>query len=185
MSPSWENREDIWTSGTSKYCLGICAYLNLISAKPPNFKTLQPKKTGKCINHDFARGYLATVMRCLASYPTCILMGHKLFWFFWGFTGSREGMQQAPSLVFRTEKSCTVSHLFRFAVSTDWQGEPVILDCFRTASKVILKEEATDWLMPTVLLMAVSEFLTVRSPEVIGTIIATGNTWRRWNSHTP
>ena len=185
MSPSWENRGDIWTSGTSKYCLGICAYLNLISAKPPNFKTLQPKKTGKCINHDFALGYLATVMRCLASYPTCILMGHKLFWFFWGFAGSREGTQQAPSLVFRTEKNCTVSHLLCFAVSTDWQEEPVILDCFRIASKVVLKEEATDWLMPTVLLTVVSEFLIVRSPEVIGTIIATGNKWRRWNSHAP
>lgn len=60
-----------------------------------------------------------------------------------------------------------------------------MLDCFRIASEVILKEEATDWLMPTVLLTVVSEFLIVRSPEVIGTMIATGNMWRRWNSHAP
>lgn len=53
------------------------------------------------------------------------------------------------------------------------------MDCFRIASKVMLKEEATDWLMPIVLLTVVSEFLIVRSPEVIVTLMAIGNTWRR------
>ena len=52
------------------------------------------------------------------------------------------------------------------------------MDCFRMASKAILKEEATDWLIPAVLLKVVSEFLTVGSPEVIVTMMATGNTWR-------
>lgn len=53
------------------------------------------------------------------------------------------------------------------------------MDCFRIASEVMLKEEATDWFMPTALLTVVSEFLIVRSPEVIVTMMAISNTWRR------
>lgn len=76
-----------------------------------NFKIPQIKKPGKCINHDVAPGYFTTVMKCLASCTTCILMGHKLFCVLWGFDKSKANKQRAPSLVFRTEKNCSLSHL--------------------------------------------------------------------------
>lgn len=53
------------------------------------------------------------------------------------------------------------------------------MDNFRTGIKVILKGKATDWLMPTALVTVVSELLIVRSPEVIVTMMAIGNTRRR------
>lgn len=40
-----------------------------------------------------------------------------------------------------------------------------VLDGFRTASEVMVKEEAPDELMPVALMTAVSELLTVRLPE--------------------
>lgn len=95
----------------------------------PKLQNSVAKKTGKCISHDFAPGYLATVMRCLASYTTCILMGHKLFWFFWGFAETKKDKRHAPCLVFRTEKNCAISHLLGFPVSID-MGGGAILDSF-------------------------------------------------------
>ena len=77
-------------------------------------------------------------------------MGHKLFWFFRGFAETKKDKRHAPCLVFRTEKNCAISHLLGFPVSID-MGGGAILDSFGKESKVIMKKEATGWLMPVVL----------------------------------
>lgn len=71
--------------------LNIWGYLNTVPASvliqiqflsSPQTSKSVAREDWKCISHDFAPGHLAAVMRCLASCTTCILMGHKLFWFF-------------------------------------------------------------------------------------------------------
>lgn len=160
----------------------ICVCSNPISAKQQQFRILQIKQAGKMHKPWYCSWVLATVMRCLVAYPSCILTGHMRFLLSWSFPGSKEDEQSDPPLVFSSESKCAPSCLLCLASSRDLQGKllcRIALDSNSTRSDL---EETTEWLMPAVILTIVSELLIVRSPEVTVTPIAMELEWRRQSS---